>query len=63
MIIHERSKFTSKTSVDLSEKIKELELSAEKYDKNNCAFGFFESYFAQTKNEKQEITNNINEIN
>ena len=63
LIIHERSKFTSKTSVDLSEKIKELELSAEKYDKNNCAFGFFESYFAQTKNEKQEITNNINEIN
>jgi hypothetical protein len=63
LILHERSKFTFETSVNLSEKIKELELSAEKYDKNKCAFGFFESYFAQTKNEKQESTDNINETN
>ena len=52
LILHERSKFTFETSVNLSKKIKELELSEEKYDKNNCAFGFFESYFAQPKNDK-----------
>lgn len=63
LILHERSKFTFETSVNLAEKIKELELSTEKYDKNSCAFGFFESYFAQTKNEKQEATDNINETN
>jgi len=63
LILHERSKFTFETSVNLSEKIKELELSMEKYDKNNCAFGFFESYFAQSKKEKQEATDNINKNN
>jgi len=62
LILHERSKFTFETSVNLSKKIKELELSTEKYDKNNCAFGFFESYFTQPKNEKQEAEDNINKI-
>jgi hypothetical protein len=58
-ILHDRSKFTFETSVNLSEKIKELESSTEKYDKNNCALGFFESYFAKIKDKTQtEPVNN-----
>ncbi len=47
LILHGKAPFTHATSVKLAEGIKVLELSSnERYDRHNCAFGFFESYFA-----------------
>ena len=47
LILHERASFTHSISTRLSEEIKVLESSTnEKYDRHNCAFGFFESYFS-----------------
>ncbi len=43
LVIHELSKFTFRTSNELSEELKGF---SGRYDKNECAFGFFESYFA-----------------
>jgi len=42
LIMHDKSKFTFKTSFELSQKVKEFE---GRYDKDECAFGFLESYF------------------
>ncbi|WP_238808574.1 hypothetical protein [Emticicia aquatica] len=42
LIMHEKVNYTRKISTDLAELIKEYQGS---YDKNECAFGFFESYF------------------
>ncbi|MBU0464669.1 MAG: hypothetical protein KKE12_13890, partial [Proteobacteria bacterium] len=43
LILHERTKFTHASSIDLSKEIKAMN---EKYNKYECAFGFFESYFS-----------------
>lgn len=58
LIMHERTKFTHSKSIELSEKIKSLEAASEKYDKNICAFGFFESYFYYSPTEEQDKKNN-----
>lgn len=42
LIMHDKSKFTFKTSYDLAQKVKDFQ---SRYDKDECAFGFFESYF------------------
>ena len=42
LIMHDKSKFTFKTSFELSQKVKDFE---GRYDKDECAFGFLESYF------------------
>lgn len=42
LIMHDKSKFTFQTSYDLAQKVKELNT---RYDKEECAFGFMESYF------------------
>lgn len=42
LIMHEKSKFTFTTSYDLAQKVKEFRT---RYDKEECAFGFMESYF------------------
>lgn len=42
LIMHDKSKFTSQKSYDLAQKIKEFKT---RYDKEECAFGFMESYF------------------
>jgi hypothetical protein len=42
LIMHDKSKFTFQTSYDLAQKVKEFNT---RYDKEECAFGFMESYF------------------
>ncbi len=42
LIMHDKSKFTFKESYELAQKVKTFE---GRYDKEECAFGFFESYF------------------
>lgn len=63
LILHERSSFTHSVSTKLSEEIKALEVSSkEKYDRHNCAFGFFESYFASSAAMKDNPST-VNETN
>lgn len=42
LIMHDKAKYTFQTSYDLAQKVKEFN---SKYDKEECAFGFMESYF------------------
>jgi len=42
LIMHNKTKFTFQTSYDLAQKVKEFK---SRYDKEECAFGFMESYF------------------
>lgn len=42
LIMHDKSKFTFQTSYELAQKVKEFNT---RYDKEECAFGFMESYF------------------
>ena len=42
LIMHDKAKYTFQTSYDLAQKIKEFK---SRYDKEECAFGFMESYF------------------
>ncbi len=43
LVMHELSGFTFRTSTELAREINQF---SGRYDKNECAFGFFESYFA-----------------
>lgn len=56
LIMHEKTKFTFQTSYDLAQKVKGFKGI---YDKEECAFGFFESYFKPIppKKETTETTN------
>ena len=42
LIMHDKSKFTFQISYDLAQKVKGFN---SRYDKEECAFGFMESYF------------------
>lgn len=42
LIMHDKIKFTFQTSYDLAQKVKEFNT---RYDKEECVFGFMESYF------------------
>jgi hypothetical protein len=42
LIMHDKTKFTYQTSYELAQKVKEFDA---RYDKEECAFGFMESYF------------------
>ncbi|MCK9399973.1 MAG: hypothetical protein M0Q51_08295 [Bacteroidales bacterium] len=42
LIMHDKTKYTYQTSYDLAQKVKEFK---SRYDKEECAFGFMESYF------------------
>ncbi len=42
LIMHDKSKYTFQTSYELAQKVKEFK---SQYDKEECAFGFLESYF------------------
>ncbi|MBR4624272.1 MAG: hypothetical protein IKO56_01890, partial [Alphaproteobacteria bacterium] len=42
LIMHDKSKYTFQTSYELAQKVKEFK---SQYDKDECAFGFLESYF------------------
>jgi len=48
LIIHEKNyKDVQEAYLNLIENIKEIGTTKEKYDKNTCALGFFESYFSR----------------
>jgi hypothetical protein len=52
LIMHDKTKYTFQISYDLAQKVKEFNGF---YDKEECAFGFFESYFKPiVKKENQE---------
>lgn len=60
LIMHDKSKFTFQRSYDLAQKVKEFNT---RYDKEECAFGFMESYFKpipkkDPETKKDEETNN-----
>ncbi len=60
LIMHEKSKYTFEISAKLNNEIKGLlESSMEKYNKNYCAFGFFESYLAINKKEEDQESMNL----
>lgn len=42
LIMHDKTKYTFQASYDLAQKVKEFK---SRYDKEECAFGFMESYF------------------
>lgn len=55
LIMHEKTKFTYQTSFDLAQKVKEFKGV---YNKEQCAFGFFESYFKPiSKKETANVEN------
>ena len=58
LIMHDKAKYTFQTSYDLAQKVKEFKA---RYDKEECAFGFMESYFKPFKKETQvqEIVENL----
>lgn len=55
LIMHDKTKYTFQTSYDLAQKVKEFKA---RYDKEECAFGFMESYFKPFKKQTQ-IQENI----
>ena len=58
LIMHDKSKFTFQMSYDLAQKVKNFK---SQYDKEECAFGFMESYFKPLpKNDKKEEERNNN---
>jgi hypothetical protein len=55
LIMHEKNKFTFKLSSELSEKVKNF---TGIYDKQECVFGFFESYYSSFKTNNMSTENN-----
>lgn len=56
LIMHDKTKYTFQTSYELAQKVKEFK---SRYDKEECAFGFMESYFKPFPKKEtpvQEIT-------
>lgn len=59
LIIHDKSRFTFQTSYELAQKVKEFK---SQYDKDECAFGFLESYFKPIPSKQSNpIVNETNE--
>jgi hypothetical protein len=56
LIMHERTNYTYQTSCELAQKIKDFDGT---YDREECAFGFLESYFMpiSKKNQPEEKSN------
>jgi hypothetical protein len=50
LIMHDKTNFTYKTSYELSQKVKEF---SSVYNKDNCVFGFMESYFKPLPKKKE----------
>jgi hypothetical protein len=57
LIMHDKTKFTYQTSYDLAQNIKEFK---SRYDKEECAFGFLESYFKPFPKKENESKENVN---
>lgn len=51
LIMHDKTKFTYQTSYELAQKVKEFK---SRYDKEECAFGFMESYFKPLPSKKED---------
>ncbi|MDD2716744.1 MAG: hypothetical protein PHW04_12700 [Candidatus Wallbacteria bacterium] len=61
LVMHEKNfENVRTTSLELTEKIKNR---TEKYNKNECAFGFFESYFAPFSGKQNQITDSLTDSN
>ena len=60
LIMHDKAKYTFQTSYDLAQKIKEFR---SRYDKEECAFGFMESYFKPIQKKETTTSNETNTIN
>lgn len=58
LIMHDKSRFTFQTSYELAQKVKEFK---SQYDKDECAFGFLESYFKPIPSKQDNST--VNETN
>lgn len=59
LIMHDKSRFTFQTSYELAQKVKEFK---SQYDKDECAFGFLESYFKPIPSKQSNpIVNETNE--
>lgn len=61
LILHDKAKFTFQSSYDLAQLIKDFSIS---YDKEQCAFGFFEGYFKpipkkDTSSVEENVENNV----
>lgn len=52
LIMHDKVKYTFQKSYDLAQKIKEFK---SQYDKEECAFGFFESYFKPITKKEDKV--------
>lgn len=61
LVMHDKTKYTFHTSYDLAQRVKEFK---SRYDKEECAFGFMESYFKplpkkdSTSSDKSVTVNN-----
>lgn len=60
LIMHDKSKFTFQTSYELAQKVKEFK---SKYDKEECAFGFMESYFKPLPKKVEASSPDLNTTN
>jgi hypothetical protein len=56
--MHDKAKYTFQTSYDLAQKLKDFK---SRYDKEECAFGFFENYFKPIPKKKAESSGETNE--
>lgn len=60
LVMHDKAKFTFQTSYDLAQKIKEFK---SRYDKEECAFGFMESYFKPLPKKETTASSETNTAN
>jgi hypothetical protein len=60
LIMHDKAKYTFQTSYDLAQKVKEFK---SRYDKEECAFGFMESYFKPLPSKKTTTPDETNTAN
>jgi hypothetical protein len=58
LIMHDKAKYTFQTSYDLAQKLKDFK---SRYDKEECAFGFFENYFKPIPKKNAESSGETNE--
>ncbi len=60
LIMHDKTKFTFRSSSELAQKVKKF---SETYVKDRCAFGFFESYFNyEASSDKKKLLGKIEKI-
>jgi len=60
LIMHDKTKYTFQMSYDMAQRVKEFK---SRYDKEECAFGFLESYFKPLPKKGTVTTNEINIVN